>query len=541
MKTSDNYKRNVKQPVPFPRTVRNPREMLNTSSRAGVVMPAGFIPLMPEDGIKAGSSVEILIQMEETEKMLGNAVHVRAHAHFVSYAALDRFEGIDSVMYAWAQKAGSASIVSLDSVSAPRVDFFKHFGEHLVLADDYNIDYVRAYNTVVNFRRSSVSKSLPVRSEDASGVARALWGETALARIVPDWDAGLLEASAELTFGGTNLPLSGDADITGIRAATSTSKPQTRDPDGTVHNNQNHSTLHTNDVNGAFAISADLSSVFAQLSGGAGTVSLAAIENAKRTKAFAEMRARMSGTDDDLIDLLMKGLSIPSNAYHDPILIGSSDVNINQTARYATDSANLDNYVANGVGAIRIPLNLPTQTTGGFVVFTYEIVPEPVFARQADNFLQKTFVELPNALRDYLDTQPVQVVPNKFVDTLHTVPDGTFGYAPLNHDWSQARVKMGGRYLQGLSAVATDEDQQHIWSVRTVDPTLDEDSFLVPSDFAHDPFLDTIADPFIVRVQYSLMIEGITQFGPALYESTGDYAAVAAVVPPSDLVPPSEV
>ena len=526
MKSADNYKRNQKTPVPFPKTVRNPREMLNTSSRAGVVMPAGFIPLMPQDGIKSGSSAEILVQMEETEKLLGNAVHVRAHAHFVSYAALERFDGIDSVMFGWAERTGAPAIVSLETSDAADASWFSHFGENTPVGSTINLDYLRAYNCTVNYRRSNVSKSLPVRADNVTSLARSLWGETALARIVPDWDGGMLESSAELTFvDAVANGFTGSATVEGYASdyayggLTRKLNSDGSETGGYTSSERTYalSIAQRGDTTGQVFVD-DFSNLVGTVSGGAGTVSLAAIENAKRTKAFAEMRSRMSGTDDDLIDLLMKGMSIPSNMYHDPILIGSADVNINQSARYATDSANLDNYVANGVASLRIPLTLPTQTTGGFVVLTYEIVPEPVFARQADNFLYKTFDQLPNALRDYLDTQPVQVVPNRFVDSLHTLPDGTFGYAPMNHDFTQARIKMGGRYLQGLSAVATDEDQQHIWSVRTVDPVLDEDAFLVPDNFAHDPFLDTVSDPFIVRVQYSCMIEGITQFGPSLYE-----------------------
>lgn len=525
--TESNYMRSNKDPVPFPRTVGGPYEVLNTSCRAGVEMPGGFIPLMPEDSVLNPSKVRCMIQMEETEKLLTNAVRMKCDAYFVSYAALDRFDGMDAVAFAWAQRVGSELIVEKHTVDSGLSEWYSHFGEHIPVGDEVNSLYLEAYNQVVNYKRRTVSKSLPERTATDSSLARCLWGETALARVVPDWDAGLLTASAELQFSGASLPVVADDD--GLAPTGTAESGQT----GSVNPDYPHShSIPTRTVT--------MEAMVAELSGGAGSVSLAAIENAKKTKAFAEMRARMAGTDEDLINLLMRGFRIPNAAYYDPILVGTGTSFVSQTARYATDSANLDNYVANGAGMVEIPLNLPQQQTGGVIVITYNVTPEPVFDRQYPAFLYKDQDELPQALRDYLDEQPVQIVPNRFVDNLHTSGDTFFGFAPLNHDMSMRRIKMGGRYLRTLAVSADDEDQQHVWSVRSVDPVLDEDAFLVPSDLAHNVFLDTLADPFIVRVEFDPIIEGITQYGPALYESTGDYAAVASVVPTADLSPPSE-
>jgi len=532
-----NYMRSNKDPVPFPRTVRTPYEVLNTSCRAGKEMPGGFIPLMPEDAVMSGSMARVIVQMEETEKLLSNAVRVKADAYFVSYAALDRFDGLDAVAFAWAQRVGAELIVEKHTVDAALVDWYGKFGEHVSVGDEVNSLYLEAYNQVVNYKRRMVSKSLDERLPTDKTLARCLWGETALARVVPDWDAGMLTASAELQFVGTQLPVKTDA--------VASEQISIQDVDGTDISFYSSSTTSTGiaragiDKTGTEGV--DYHRLFAQLAGGSGTVSLAAIENAKKTKAFAEMRARMSGTDEDLINLLMRGFRIPNQAYHDPILMGSATSMISQTARYATDSANLDNYVANGAGMVQLPLNLPQQQTGGVVVITYSVTPEPVFDRQYPAFLYKDFGDLPQALRDYMDEQPVQIVPNRFVDNLHSNPDTTFGFAPLNHDWSMRRIKMGARYLRTLASGASDEDQQHVWSVRQVDPVLDQDTFLVPTNLAHNVFLATLEDPFIVRVEWDAKIQGITQFGPALYESTGDYAAVASVIPDNDLTPPSEV
>lgn len=544
----ENYDRKQKDPVVYPQTLRNPGEGLDTSCRAGKTMPAAFVYLMPEDTVRGGSYVDIMVQMEETEKMLSNATRLVAHAHFVSFSALPRFDGNDSVAFAWAQKAGAADIVVKHTVDSDIKAFHAAYGEHVSIDDEIWQLPIEAYNTVINHRRKLVSKSLTERTLSDASLARCLWGQTALSRIVPDFDPGLMEASAELTFNGANLPLSGEASIDANDAMYLPANDESirvLKKDGTEVGGdsiaEDARKWLSLDSAGQYNMPkiSDFTNVVAELSGGAGTVSLAAINNAQRTKAFAERRATYAGNPDYFIDLLMRGFEIPNSMYYDPMLIGSARTTIGQMQRYATDSDNLDNYVANGAGALRIPIAMPKQTTGGVIVVTYEITPEPVFDRMAPSILYKDFDDLPNALRDYLDTQPVDIVPNRYVDNLHTSPDGTFGYAPMNHDWTTRRIKMGGRYLRTLASDEDDEDQQHVWSVRTVDPVLDEDTFLVPDDLSHNVFLDTTADPFIVRVISEPRIQGITQFGPSLYESTGDYDAVAEVIPDDFIVPPS--
>lgn len=545
-----NIGRRKTTPVPYPRTRRPDFRALNTSARAGKVMPAAFIPLNPEDGVQAGSDVRVMVQMEPTEKMLANAVHVRVHAYFVSYAALERFDGMDSVAFAWAGRDGAPALDDQFIYSdATDGEFYHAFGEHIADGESVNSLYHRAYNAVVNFRRQQVSISLPERLETDTSLARAMWGTTAIARVVPDFDSALIQASTELTFSGEQLAVSGSADL----AMSYVSDTETFTAQDTFDENGTKIGTSFGDGDGAKYLQVmrdqqtgemthglkvdDFSNVFAELSGGAGSISIAKIDQARELQRFADMRRRMAGTDDDLIDLLMRGIQVPRHVYHNPLLIGQASGVIGMSQRYATDAANLEDYVAQGTTAIRVPLLLPKQETGGCVVVTYEIVPEPVFDRQADLFLRDRFADYPHALRDFTDVQPVDVVPNRFVDALHTQPDGTFGYAPLNYKWARRRVGVGGRFLRTLSSDASDEDQQHIWSVRQVDPVLDEDAFLVPDGLAHNVFRDTLADPFFVRVQHDCVIEGITQFGPALYESSGDYDAVVAEMDDETIVP----
>lgn len=544
--------------VPYPRTRRPDFRALNTTAKAGVTMPGAFIPLQPEDAVTAGSEVRLMVQMEPTEKVLANAVHVRAHAYFVSYAALDRFDGMDSVAFAWAERDGAADIVdTFDYADASDGEFYNAIGEHAQEGEAVNSLYHRAYNAVINYRREQVSVSLPSRLETDTSLARSLWGNTAIARVVPDFDAALIQASTELTFSGEQLAIGGTvegqlqgryvdgAPVTGAHVTTAAGTKVGLDTQTDAYkalvaaDTDNTSGAGWTPDTGLQVDIDDLTGLYATLSGGAGSISIAKIDQARKLQKFAEIRRRMAGSDDDLIDLLMQGIQVPRHVYHNPLEIGTGTGVVGMSQRYATDSANLEDYVAEGVAAVRIPLLLPKQETGGVVVVTYEIVPEPVFDRQADMFLRETKAGMPNALRDFTDVQPVEVVPNKFVDALHTVPDGTFGYAPLNYKWARRRVGVGGRFLRTLASDASDEDQQHIWSVRQVDPVLDEDAFLVPDGLAHNVFRDTTVDPFFVRVQHDAVIEGITQFGPPLYESDGDYDAVVAEMDDEAVVPPS--
>jgi hypothetical protein len=270
--------------------------------------------------------------------------------------------------------------------------------------------------------------------------------------------------------------------------------------------------------------------LFTELQSDSIGLTLASLEAAKKTQAFARMREKFAGNDDEMIDLLMRGLRIPSAAFKDPILLGAGKATFGISQRYATDAANLDTYVTNGQANVQFDIRMPQQPTGGVIVVTYEIVPEPVFDRMADMFLAETADTMPNALRDTLDVQKVDIVPNRYIDALHTTGGGTFGYQPMNARWARNHTRIGGRFMRTSVANPSDEDQQNIWGVIVTDPVLDEDAFLVPTDLSHHVFLDTLADPFKVICNWNASIEGITQFGPALYEASGDYDAVAAEV-----------
>lgn len=547
MNNAANITRRSLEPVQFVQTLRPDYRTLNTSARAGKVYPAAFIPLFPNDEVKAGSQFTLGVFMEETVKELSNAVHVRARADFVSYAALDRFDGMDAVAYGHAGKAGAPAIYDPTTYAAATHDEFYHaIGEHFKEGEEFDQLYHQAYNCVVNWRRQTASNSLPTRLESDTTLARALWGSTAIAGVVPNFDEALLTPSTELQFSGEQLALTGTAEIHKFlsNAASGVNNQTTYNEDGTIAasgagNPQKplHAYYDGTEWQTGLVIE-DFSNVFAELAGNAGTVSIARIDQARKLQSFAKLRQRLAGNDDEIIDLLMRGIVFPRSTFLNPIQIGAGTAVIGVTKRYATDAANLQTYVTNGQTMLNLPLAMPKQETGGVIVVTYEIVPEPVYDRMADLFLRTRYVDRPNALRDTLDDQPVKEVPNRFVDALHTSPEGVFGYAPMNYQWARRRIGVGGRFLRTLASLPTDEDQAHIWGARTVDPELTEDTFLVTADLPHNVFRDFEADPFLIQANHSAVIQGDTVFPPAILESYGDYEAVAAVVPNDTIVSP---
>ena len=90
--------------------------------------------------------------------------------------------------------------------------------------------------------------------------------------------------------------------------------------------------------------------VWSELSGGGiATMSLADIEQARKTAAFAKLRASYDGIDDEyIIDLLMQGITVPTEVMKQPMLIGQQTGMFGFSQRFATDSGNLDDTATNG-------------------------------------------------------------------------------------------------------------------------------------------------------------------------------------------------
>ena len=112
----------------------------------------------------------------------------------------------------------------------------------------------------------------------------------------------------------------------------------------------------------------------------------------------------------------------------------------------------------------------------------------------------------------------------------HSTPNGTFGYAPLNHEYQRDLVNVGGKYYRPAND-NFDEDRAKIWTVEATDPTLSDDFYLV-SSLHKKVFSDQVADSFEITCISDVEITGNTVFGEGLIEAdtTSDYEAITAEV-----------
>lgn len=539
-------------PISVQKSVRNAKGRVLTSGDAGKILPVKFEWLHREDGIQNGK-IRINVEMMETAEMLMNGVGVTAYAHFVPMLALDRFNGsMDELNRSYKKQNGAAGSVipffdknkfaydansnginstiftstnasnfDTDTVSSNGVtQFYQTLGIH-TQAVDINTTYVEAYNAVVNMRRKARSKSLPIRNAYDHTLAEAFWINNGMQNIVPDFDQTLVDGQVSLsglTFQAPiTAPLAGNS---GSDYSNGTKHATRNGPEGQV----------TWD---ATAARYTWTNVFAELqSGGNATMSLADIEQARQTASFAKLRALYDGIDDDhIIDLLMSGIRVPEEAMKQPILLGRERAMIGFNQRYATDHGNMDHSVTNGYATIDMNIRAPAMNTGGCVVITLEIVPEQLWERKKDYFLYETDPDkLPNYLRDILDPEKVAVVKNNHADVNHSTPDGTFGYAPLNHEWAKDSVNVGGKYYRPAND-AFDEDRAKIWTAESTNPSLNADFYLC-SGLHKKVFSDQTSDSFEITALTEMNIVGNTVFGAGLQETdaTSDYDAITADV-----------
>ncbi|WP_413876355.1 hypothetical protein [Albidovulum sp.] len=512
-------------PIDTIRSRRVDEKRVLTSGNAGKILPIAAIPLLREDALVSGR-LRVSFEMMETAEQLMNGINVQVNAYFVPWLAFDRFEGsMDRLNRSYAgQPAYDGGPVTPwflpGTIGATYVGnpIMKTLGCHTRGGAARNVAYAEAYNCIVNHRRKQRSKSLPLRLNTDTSLAEAFWLHTAMKHIVPDFDQALIDGEVALNITSASLPVK-VMDSTGLTGANQTLK---------VH------------ADGQLAMWADQAEkVWAELASNGVTVSLSNIDLAKKTAAFARMRQEYQGHDDDwIIDMLMSGIRLPEQALREPVLMQQVNTLFGYSTRFASDGANLDESVTVGATYVDLNLRLPRVNTGGIIMVTAEIVPEQLFERQKDHFLHSTQVgQLPEYLRDYLDPEKVSVVQNQHVDMDHTDPTGTFGYAPLNHEWMRSAPNIGGKYYRPAVNAPFDEDRQKIWAVETVDPELTADFYLC-TQMHQKVFADTVSDAFEIMARGQFVIEGNTVFGAALHEATDDYDAVMAKVDQTRVVKP---
>lgn len=532
-------------PIPVQRTMRPSGQRILTSFEPGKSVPVMAIPLLREDAV-AGGQFNVVFEMKETVEVLMNAVNARVLTYLVPRTAFERFDGLDSINKSYSGEppmAGQPVVPWFEEMDAPAHganEILKKMGKHARPGTKINTDYIEAYNQIWNFRAKNRSADIPLRTRLDATLAPAFWQHQTFAHIVPDWDQAAMEGSVPLSITNAKMPVKG----IGF---------QTTHPNGAIDDYtmkvsglphtpvvypKGASVVDTNSGTGTGKIAIKLDGttgypdVWAELQDNGVSISLANIELAKKTQAFAELRKQYSGHSDEyIIDLLMQGISVPEQAWNQPILLGDMSTVFGMSKRYATDAENLTESVVNGMTALEVRFRCPPVPMGGVIMMLIEVAPEQLFERQADPYLHATTVEkLPNFLRDTLDPEKVVIVKNEEIDLDHDTPTSTFGYAPLNHEWARSVPAIGGKFYRPAVDAAFDEDRQRIWAVETQNPVLSKDFYLCTT-MHQKPFVQTTGDNFEVLIRGEAAIRGLTVFGGMLIEATGDYDAVMEKAP----------
>lgn len=500
-----------------------------TSLPPGKMVPLVAFPLLREDAMTS-ATFRFSWEMLETVEVLMNSVNVRVKAYLVPHLATGmstgRFAGMDDLNKSYMGETTSdplgAKYFDWAAAKAYGVNVIhKYLGKHSKQGDIINLEYVLAYNEIWNFRAKNRSVDIPLRDEylDTS-LAPAFWQHSQFAHIKPNFDQAVMDGEVKLNVadqmlnvkssGGINLVWPGQAVGQKLRKGTS-------------------GELNTGGASPASNQTVDLhavSGMFVELQNMGVTVSLSNLEMARKTQAFALLRERFNGLDDNyIIDMLMDGLTIPDQAYKQPILLGEAETVFGMSKRYASDSPNLTESVVNGITGLDLRIRCPRIPMGGVVMIVAEVLPEQMFERQRDAYLYTTDPDkLPHYLRDTLDPEKVEIVTNGYIDVSHGTPNGTFGYAPLNHIWANNGPCIGGKFFRPIANAAFDEDRQRLWAVETENPTLSAD-FYIANAMHMKPFVVTTGDPFEVVVRGSAVISGNTVFGAGLKEYGRNYGS----------------
>jgi len=533
-------------PIAQRRSIRGLKKRVLTSFDAGKIIPLSYEWLHREDAVQSGR-VRINVQSEMfADGMPMNGIAVNVYAHAVSQACYERFGGsIDEVNKSYAKENGAAGSVvpffesnklwdpgnevvrllysdNFDTVNHYNsgVDtFYQTMGIHTA-ATSNNTTIVEAYNAIVNHRRKARSKSLPLRNAFDHRLAEAFWLNTGYNDIVADFDAKLLDGEVSLQGLTFQAP---------IKAPNALYGTATSSEGGTATGHAPHQDAVLIDEGDMYLFE----DIYAELStGGNATMSLADLDQARKTVAYAKLRSKYDWIDDQyVIDLLMQGITIPSLLQTQPILIGKKTTMLNFNERFATDGANLDTKVANGSATIDMNISTPRMPYGAVIMYTMEVVPEQLWERSKDPFLYTTDTDtLPNSLRDTLDPQKVQTVKADTLDVNHNTPNSTFGYQPLNNQWKMDCVRVGGKFYRPANDAFT-EDRQKLWGCETLNPTLSESHYLV-KDLHKKIFADQVADSFTATVMSDLKVSGNTVFGTSLLEAdaSSDYDTITSQV-----------
>lgn len=539
-------------PVTYSASRRPDNVSVLTTGKAGEVIPILFGPLLRGDS--ASGRLDIEMQLAEMPRPLENLVIARAQSWVVPRPALPHFESVSEYLHSYEgsdiTKLGASNrtppalfdTVGTGAIAALQAsELFRAVGLSLQTGNEVNTDYVDAYNLVYNFRLAAHSSKLTrvdYYQENATTsleLKPAFWPVNRMHRVVPDYEEALVKGSLELDVIAGQAPISGLGVLTTDTSSASASFKDSVSSSVTYTHNfrDNASTL---------AVRADAADgdpdVYANIAGQTLSTSLADIDKARLTEAMAQRRAQMAGIDysgfnidDVIISQLMQGFTVPTEMYQRPMLLDSKTVVFGMTERHASDAANLDDSSTTGYAALSLSLNIPRMDYGGVYMHTVEVMPERLFERQKDPYLECTSVDdLPNALRDIQVTLPVDTVENGRIDTAHTTPTGQFGFESMNAKWDREFTRLGGEFRQLVPGTPNTTARTAIWQPDIVDQALTSDHWLCPHPFPQDVFSAPSSDVIIISAEQTMAITGLTQRGEDLVEDNSEFADTAAEV-----------
>lgn len=528
-------------PVVYQKTSRIDKAVAVTSGRAAQVIPMAYMPILRGDS--ASGRVSVQIDMAEMPKPLLNGVFMNVQAWFVPKSVHPQFSGTDEFMNSYQNEtikalgqADREPPAFFDTITDPAditlvqgSHLYKTLGIHIPADTPVNTDLIDAFVLVHNFRLAANSTRLPLAEyaqQDlaaAVGPKRAFWHSNRFSRVVPDYERALVVGSLDLDIFAGTIPIDGLFRNTAINAEV-TDPVGVNDGTDTIPSADSRHVLIDN--------TAAFPRVFAEMENTNIVTSLADIDKARTTQAFAKLRTSMAGndntgfnSDDAIVATMMQGLSVPPEMFHRPWLMDSARVALGFNERHASDGDSLDKSVSKGRATASLSLNLPQQDSGGTIVVICEVLPERINEAQSDEWLLMTDVEmLPDALRDIQRTEPTDMVLTRRLDTRHTTPAEAYGWEGMNDKWNRDYTKLGGVFFQDDPSNPWKEQRAAIWQTEIIDPQLDTEHYLAPADFPHDVFSDPLAPAFEAVVRHNVTVVGLTQLGDALDENNDEYA-----------------
>jgi len=532
------------EPIPVVRQHREVRVRNFTTAKPGRTTPIAAFGLLRGDSCSGRLSIGI--QMHETKEVLYNRVHARVNVWFIPKVAMERFERNKTFFERSAvgepttNAPGAPTIPYFKDMvfNTPAIPVFKHLGLTAKQGDLVNADYLESYNCLVNHSYRQRSKALPQFSATNTSLAPSLWNSTSLSEIVPDFDDAMIAGEVPLSV------VNPYSRVYGLGMYDQNGEPvaQTvQNPDGGPISQTGYKVLGASSATTAGTAKLHIKTgadganpgkyapdIYAKLTDENMMISLANFDQAKKLVEWAKLREQYEGHKDPwIIDTLMRGLPIDDQAWFMPMLIDSQMVDIEQIMRMATDYENMEEGVANGVANLSVGVNIPENPYGGVVMVTFDAIPEQFYERQADPyFTTRNFDELPRYDRDVMNPMPVVEVKNWQIDTMHTDPQGRFGYARRNWHWANVGARAGGDLYAPNADAQTAAERLAIWPTEVANPTLNQ-QFMVSTTLGRQVFVDQVKDPFRIGVGGKCDVMGLTVIGE-VHESEANYEAVRA-------------